>query len=215
MYAEHRWTIKDLLLHMVIEDTHIPYTASKEKRARDISKAIFEQPQVASAIYKASTGLRDLQIDLLVRSFQEELHRSHTIPGFGAFDPDKDPYDLGIPHLIGEAKIALPGLWRFLETIVGSQPTSDQSPRRLDGALLMICEILAHSDSSRKSNAFHLLMGIYLHSMGVKRRVINTLAGLGVGVSYETVRRHLRDIADIAAVSLGFQTRLHAAKLRR
>lgn len=60
MYAEHRWTIKDLLLHMVMEDTHIPYTASKEKRAKDISKAIFEQPQVTSAIYKASTGLRDI-----------------------------------------------------------------------------------------------------------------------------------------------------------
>jgi hypothetical protein len=205
MFGEHRWTIKDLLLHMVMEDPHIPYTASKEKRARDISKAIFEQPQVASAMHEASTGLRDLQIGLLVRSFQKELRVSHTIPGFGAFDPDKDPHDLGIAHLIDEAKKALPGLWRFLETIIGSHPTSDQSSQRLDGALLMICEILAHSDSPRKSNAFHRLMGIYLHSMGVKSRVINTLAGLGIGVSYETVRRHLGDIADIAVVSQGIQ----------
>lgn len=45
-------------------------------------------------------------------------------------------------------------------------------------------------------------MGIYLHSMGVKSRVINTLAGLGVGVSYDTVRRHLGDIAEIATVCL-------------
>jgi hypothetical protein len=202
MYAENRWTIKDLLLHMVMEDTHIPYTASKEKRAKDISKAIFEQPQVTSAIYKASTGLRDIQIDLLVRSFQEELHRSHMIPGFGAFDPDKDPHELGIPHLVEEAQKNLPGLWRFLQTIARSKLTGDQSPQRLNGALLMICEILTHSGSPRKSNAFHLLMGIYLHSMGVKSRVINTLAGLGVGVSYDTVRRHLGDIAEIATVCL-------------
>lgn len=36
------------------------------------------------------------------------------IPGFGAFDPDKDPHELGIPHLVEEAQKNLPGLWRFL-----------------------------------------------------------------------------------------------------
>ena len=195
MREEYRWSIKDLMFYMVTEDAEVRYTATKEKRANDIAKALFEQPNVRSAIFTASTGFRDIQIDMLARSFRDELGLRN--PGsMGQFDPNKDPRQYEIQSVIEQSKKELPSLWRFLESIVGER----SSPERLDGALFMVCEIMAHSKTPRKNNAFHILIGIHLHSKGVKGRVINTLAGLGVGVSYETVRKYLGIITDISKV---------------
>src|SRR3981189_3029382 len=62
LYGEHRWTIKDLIYHMVMEEQERNYPASTKKRARDISKAIFDEPEVVDALSRASHHLRDHQI---------------------------------------------------------------------------------------------------------------------------------------------------------
>jgi hypothetical protein len=61
--------------------------------------------------------------------------------------------------------------------------------------------MVARLNAPRKNNAFHILLGIHLHSMGAKRAVIDLLAGLGITVSYQRIIAYSNDIAKIAAVS--------------
>jgi hypothetical protein len=50
--------------------------------------------------------------------------------------------------------------------------------------------MLAHLKAPWKNGSFHTILGIHLHSMGVKRRVIDLLASLGVTVTYPTILSH-------------------------
>lgn len=85
MYADQYWTTRDLLL-----DETQPYmsTASKEKRAKDISKGISylkdSKLSLLPYIRHWLNGLppRDFQVYQSVRPFQDVVH---TIPGFCTF----------------------------------------------------------------------------------------------------------------------------------
>ena len=46
-----------------------------------------------------------------------------------------------------------------------------------------------------------MLLGLHLHSMGVKRRTLNVLAGLGVTSSYRAVNTKYSELADNGKVS--------------
>ena len=45
-----------------------------------------------------------------------------------------------------------------------------------------------------------MLIGLYLHSMGVKRRVINLLAGLGICPNYQTLLKKWDALAELGQV---------------
>jgi hypothetical protein len=202
MYGEHRWTIKDLIYHMVMEEAEKSYTASTKKRARDISKAIFDVPEVVNALRDASDHLRDHQILDMANIFEKELRAFTGEPGLGEFNAETHPQNLNIPELANRAKELAPGLWHFIQAIIGSSSADNHKSRKgLDGDIFMICMMVARLNAPRKNNAFHILLGIHLHSMGAKRAVIDLLAGLGITVSYQRIIAYSNDIAKIAAVS--------------
>ena len=61
--------------------------------------------------------------------------------------------------------------------------------------------MLAHLKAPRKNGSFHTILGVHLHSMGVKRRAINLLASLGVTISYASTLTYSNNIGKIATVS--------------
>jgi hypothetical protein len=190
--AEHRWTIKDLIYHMVTEEPQKKYGASTKKRARDISMAIFDEPEVIDVLSRASDHLRDHQSLKMAKVFQKELHTLRLETGLGEFNAEIDPQDLNISGLADRAKELAPGLWRFMQDVI--EPPS--AGNHVNGDLFMICMIFAPKAPS-KHNSFHMLLGIHLHSMGVKRRTINLLAGLGITVSYQTIITYTNNVAKI------------------
>lgn len=202
MHEEHRWTIKDLIRHMVTEAPEKKYAVSAQQRAKNLSAAIFQQPVVIEALSLATTHIQDLQTSNVANVLQKELYQlQKQVPEFSRFSIEGDPKDLDFPNLVERVKEIAPGLWLFLKSIVGLLPTGDrESARNCDGAFLMICATLAHNNAPIKSSAFHTLLGIHLHSMGVKRRTINLLAGLGITVNYRTVINKQNDLASIGAV---------------
>lgn len=204
LYGEHRWTIKDLIYYMATEESPKKYAMTAKKRAKDISKAIFDKPEVVDALSQASTHLRDHYIANLAKSFEKELWALRSQPGFGEFNAEIDPRDLITPGLVDRSKELAPGLWHFLQNIIKSQSAGNpEQTKSANSDLFMICMMLAFSNAPRKNNAFPMLLGMHLHSMGVKRRTINLLAGLGITVNYRTVINHTNEVAEIAAVSPG------------
>ena len=192
--GEHRWTIKDLIYYAATAESSKKYAMTARKQVRDISNAIFDKLEVVDALSRASDHLRDNQILNMAQLFQKELRKSQSLSKFNA---KEDTRDLNIPGLVDQTKGLAPGLWHFLQSVIEPGPT-----KGLDGALLMIFMILAYLNAPRTSNTFHILLGIHLHSMGVKRDTINLLAKLGITVNYQTVINHTNDVAGIAVVSL-------------
>ena len=72
---------------------------------------------------------------------------------------------------------------------------------KYQGSIVMICSILAHARAPVKSSNFPTLLGLHLHSMGVKRRTLNVLAGLGITPSYKTINSRRGQLAEIGKVS--------------
>jgi hypothetical protein len=186
---------------MVTENSQKKYGSTTKKRARDLSMAVFGQPEVINALSQATTHVRDLQILNSASILQKELRRLQLQPGLGEFNAEADPRDLNIPGLINQTKDIAPGLWNLLKSLTETRSPGNPEPTKTpDGALFMICIVLAHFHSPRRSNPFHMLLGIHLHSMGAKRRLINLLAGLGITVNYRTILNYTDSIAHVAEV---------------
>ena len=199
---QHRWTIEELLYYMVTEKPQQKWGVTTNKRARDISVAIFDQPAVINALSHAASHVQDFPISILTGRLQKELEQFHSHSGLGKFDVNVDPKDLNIPDIVEQVKVATPDLWELLKGLMESTNHSDRVPAKSPtGALLMICMTLAHFHAPRKCNSFQMLLGMHLHSMGVKRRTINLLAGLGITLNYRTIINHMGEVAKIAEIS--------------
>jgi hypothetical protein len=187
---------------MFTEEAEKKYGKSTKKRARDLSTAIFEDEDVINALSRASNHLQDHQILNMAKVFQTELRALHAEPSLGEYDVDIDAHNLDMSGLAGRAKELVPGLWHLMQGVIKSSSGDDDGGKGgIDSKLLMICMMLAHLRAPRKNGCFHSLLGIHLHSMGVKRRVIDLLASLGVTISYSTVLTYCNSIGKRATVS--------------
>lgn len=67
--------------------------------------------------------------------------------------------------------------------------------------IYLITAIICRSRGRDTANFLAKIMGVYFHSSGVKRRVIEVLAGFGVCDTYKYINRVLAQIADNAKES--------------
>jgi hypothetical protein len=101
---------------------------------------------------------------------------------------------MNIPGLVKRVEEMAPILWGFLKAFTQSPycPGNQEreGTRSVPGTLLLISASLAHLYTPRKCNALQSLLGIHLHSMGVKRTTLDLLAGLGVILNYSTIMNY-------------------------
>jgi len=200
---KHRWSIKDLIYHMVTAKPTKKYGMSCLARAKALSDGIYQQKDVVEQLARASRDIRTMGDSALVDRIHAEL-RSVSKPdvGLGEFNPETDIAKLDIPALAERVQKAAPELWQLLGASM--EPQDSRSHRDTfaehQGSIVMICSILAHARAPRTSNNLPMLLGLHLHSMGVKRRTISVLAGLGITSSYRTVNIRRGELADIGKV---------------
>jgi len=135
---------------------------------------IYSQPEVVKKLGEVSikiytvgnSGLSRLQTEL------RQLERKGTL---GTFELEKAPVTMDIPGLAKQVQEGALELWHLLNsiTIPSSRGCDTTRTYRARGNLLMLCSLLASTFAPIKSNSFPMLIELYLHSMGVKRRVIN------------------------------------------
>jgi len=181
---------------MVIEEPEKKYGRTKKKRINDLDKAAFGQPKVIGALY----SFQNHQKESMNKEFRKEIVRLQIQPGFDKFNARTDPKDINMEKLVDQAREIAPSLWHFLKGLVETSGGNERLFANIDGALLMICVILTHYNSPLKSNNFHVLLGLHLHSMGVKIRTINLLAGLGFTSTYKTILNYRDSVAHIGQV---------------
>jgi hypothetical protein len=163
-----------------------------------LSNAIYQQEGVVKQLSNASEDIRIVGNTGLVTRLRTELHAvGKPEVGLGEFDSDKEIGTLDIPALAERIQKAAPELWALLAGLMEQQHTSPRDMlTEYQGSMVMVCSILAHARAPRISNNFPMLLGLHLHSMGVKRRTISVLAGLGVTSSYKAIGNRYGELAD-------------------
>ena len=64
----------------------------------------------------------------------------------------------------------------------------------------MVCIILSNVRASKASFRFHAALGVHLYNMGVKRRTIDLLHGLGIIISYTGLTKIRKELEVVGRV---------------
>lgn len=116
LHKEHRWTIKDLLFYMVTEEAEEKYHSAPTKRAKDIFAAVFDQPDVLTAIMRIGSQASLFGVLEIADIIKKELWQFHNDPVLGQFNIDTPPKDLNMPDLAKRIEETAPVLWEFINS---------------------------------------------------------------------------------------------------
>lgn len=200
---QHRWSLKDFILALVTQPSTIDNTHSPLALAKKLASAIYHQEEVTNQLARVSSDMWDIPSGHQVARIRSELEKTAAI-GLGKFDPDFEAGQMDIYNLAGRIQNAAPELSSLLLRIMERKyklPLKDQEededvPVDPSGPLVMVCAIMARSYTPRKCNNLPVIIGLHLHSMGVKRRTLEVLNGLGVTASYWVVNQSYSRVAE-------------------
>ena len=199
---KHRWSIKDLVYHLVTAEPTKKYGMTCSARAKTLSDAIYQREEVVERLARVSKDIRTVGDTALAARIRTEL-RAVGRPGvgLGTFDPEAEIATLDLSALAKRVQNAAPELWKLLVALMEpQQPSSRDTATEYQGSMVMICSMLAHARAPNTCTNLPMLLGLHLHSMGVKRRSLNLLAGLGVTSTYWAVNKQRGELAELGKV---------------
>jgi hypothetical protein len=125
-----------------------------------------------------------------------------TVPGrLGRFDAQEPVEKLELDTIIADVQHLAPTLWSFLISLVQQRHhanSRDITP--YNNKLFMVCAILANVQVPKTSFRFHAALGVHLYNMGVKRRCITLLHGLGITISYTGLTKIRKELEAVGRV---------------
>jgi hypothetical protein len=108
---KHRWSIKDLVYHLVTAEPTRKYGMTCSARAKALSDAIYQREEVVERLGRVSQDIQTVGNTALAARIRTEL-RAVGKPGvgLGTFDPEADIATLDIPTLAKRVQNAVPEL---------------------------------------------------------------------------------------------------------
>jgi hypothetical protein len=108
---KHRWSIKDLVYHLVTAEPTRKYGMTCSARAKALSDAIYQREEVVERLARASQDIQTVGSTTLAARIRTELHTvGKPGVGLGTFDPEADIATLDIPTLAKQLQNAVPEL---------------------------------------------------------------------------------------------------------
>lgn len=198
MRSRHRWGTTDFTRNMVTAEP-INSTAYnvKNRRVKHLYDAL-EQAEVLHAITESKEIPKPPRFGRkkLIKTIHAEIAALGKIPGgFPTYHPTTSPAEMELSKIQETIREHAPELVELLQDLMG--PSSSDS---MD-VITMIISMIAYQQAPRTYNQFSFHLGIYLHSLGAKRRALSTLAGLGVIPSYTTIARKYDDLIKLGKVT--------------
>jgi len=187
---------------MVTAEPVKPYDSSIKTRTKKLSEAIAQKEVIEKLSQYPSNRLSEITISSLVDRIRVEIDQfASTDIGLGRFDPETSPYELDIPRIYNRIQEAAPTLCKLLLAILESNhPSQRDRVQASKGPITIITVSIAYAYAPKTYDTFSVLLGVHLHSMGVKRRTLSVLAGLGLIPSYKTIMRKRAELAEIGKV---------------
>jgi len=161
---------------------------SSKIRQKHFCEVAYTSPEVVGYL-NANPSIR---IDVLnaldwgIPELRNEISALAESPFFGPYHVlDKDIASLDPELLSTTISNTAPHISHLLKSIAQPPRSSDLS--LVGNRLITMLAILCYSSRSRTSTNIPTLTGLYLHSKGVKRVVIELLHHFGITVSYDTI----------------------------
>lgn len=199
----HKWSIGDFIRNLVITEpaAHSISNNSRWRRVVSLHSALQDQDvmkEISKVPQPFTIGRR-----LIIQELRAEISKfDQPGSGLGAFNTAVPVPDLKLDLIKQQLQETAPGLCELLQGLMEPYFSSrTEANRDHMGPITMICSIIAFTGAPRKFNQFNYILGIYLHSMGVKRRVMSTLAGLGIIPTYPTIVNRYSELTELGKVS--------------
>jgi hypothetical protein len=202
----HGWSLKDLLRVYVTAETDQPSARSLSGRADFLADAIYGQEEVVGALRNTFAYAENQDIGHLTRRLRGELSALEEEDGrpgvLGKFDPTTSINQLRLPQLIDQIMETVPQLWELLSCLVAPKRASNRDDTFVNTRLALVTSTIAYTRAPRLCDQLPTLLGIYLHSMGVKRRVLELYNHTGAIVGYNTLQDRRSKLAEEGKVCL-------------
>lgn len=205
----HRWTFENFLKRWVgidcipVELDHRVYRTQDSRRHR---MSEFMEVLVQEGIYQPST-LSDGTTSAILDELDMLIRES---PCFGQFPNDATVDELEQIDFEGAFQAihrTAPTWHKLLHAVLLNQrshrpsyPASANNDQHNVKKLYILTSIACSSRAKKQSNFMLSWLDIYFHGSGVKRRVIETLAGLGVCHSYSQGNRLMEQLKERSKV---------------
>lgn len=182
--------MKDLIRHLATDEPQaVGVYDTRMVRVKNLRES-FEQDGVINALEKYNhypSKYVDIGREKVVKAIRNEIEiLGNSQQGLPSFDSTKPDMELG--KLQSCIKENAPMLCALLYDLMKSTK-ANETKKDYMGPITMISSIIAYARAPRIYNQFPVLLGTYLHAMGVKRRVIAVLSGLGIIPTYQTISR--------------------------
>lgn len=203
LLKQYRWSFTDFLKAWVQEvDNHgqqirIDHRGfvTPKKRQEALARAI-----ASPVVQQVSGGPR--MIDTLL----EEIGSLIKTPYFGRCESTVDLDTIDFTAAFGSVQHHAPTWHNILMPLLQNQrahwSSYSATPQSavLQKRLYMVTSLVCHSHAKQQSNFLASVLDMYLHGSGVKRRVIESLSGLGICHSYIEANRRIKAVANSAKV---------------
>jgi len=183
------WTIDHFIKAWVNEDYELEHRRYRTRLLR--------QKALRRALKSTEYDIADSIFPTMEREMDSLIGKTH----FGTFKPTDQLDMIDFQEAFKTIQTTAP-MWHKLSTNFLSnarahrkgyavQHQTNEIPKRL----FTITSIICHSRAKRRSNYFASLLDAYFIGSGVKRRVIDTLSGLGLCHTYVQCNRLMAEIA--------------------
>jgi len=187
---KYRWSFRDFIRHLVLENGVHSY-------APQLIEAIWGDEEVIQKLQKDpsfenATAKGGLVVPF--EAYKRELTALESTSTFGRYTRTLEFKDIQMEEVHAELQRLAPKLLNLLEKLLAPvrEGRKDQAPRQeesLYGHYTLIFSIICFTRRRNTCDNIPKLLGLYFQSMGTKRRVQQTLSGLGVSETYQTITK--------------------------
>lgn len=231
MSTKHHLTLAEFIRVYVTTQGDDGYGDRPATRAKRLADAIYTQPEVLEALrqHPASGTAGIVTVKGLrkeMKALEEagemfgayQLDRGQEKSSQAGIGPEErfgdaqklEDYerilgDMQFGQMYEQVNTRAPLLCGLLDGLMAPKTErKDRPPRdptKFNHRIAIITSILCYSRASEGSNKFPRVFGAFLHSNGVKRRILDLLHQFGLCEGYKGVHRHLESVAEQAKAS--------------
>jgi hypothetical protein len=177
-----------------------PTGRARQQRAKQLLDLIWDEDMLP--LFERTDTFQERVTDStikVVRSELKELQKKVLV--FGKYDISTNVEDINFVEVHREIEEHGPNLSRLIDEAAICQ-RSNQPRQEQPGRIVTITAMLGLGRARQSANFLTRALGVYLHSSGVRRRVINTLHGLGIVDCYLTIQQTTKRIAQCVTLEM-------------
>jgi len=184
---------------MVFDDPERLYDPTAHARSGKLIEAIWGETDILQKLQEHPSFQKMSEQAPPLNIYCGELTALEVTPSFGPYNQLLEFDSLNLSHIHQDIKRLAPRLLSLLQSLTAPirQRTdqADHQSESLEGHFVILFSILCFTWCRNTCSKLPKLFGLYFQSMGVKRRVLQVLAGMGICETYHTINKLNESIA--------------------